>query len=172
MRLVRHLMALCAALVLAGCNISFDVPVESETTVRGGGLFAGLLGNAFGDFANLDLSSSQEFRNQGVGKNDVKSVQLTELTLSIVEPASGNFDFISRISFFVEAEGLEKKRVAVADPVAKGLTRIELSLDDVELAPYITAPSMSLTTDANARAPEQDTKIQAKAVFSVVPKIL
>jgi hypothetical protein len=160
-----------AGLVLAGCNPTFDVKVESESTIRSGTILQNILGDAFGSFVNMDLSQSSDFKNTGVGKEDVERVRLRKLTLTITAPESADFDFLSSIRFFVESGELPRVRVADKGQVARGVRVVELDVVDAELQPYVTAPRMSLTTEANARAPTRDTVVKAEAVFAVTPKI-
>lgn len=172
MRPFARTLAAVFLVALAGCGpLRFDVEVEADTTIESGGLLGGLLSTPFAGFASFDITSSQEFRNQGVSRDQVESVRLTALELSVREPAGATFDFLDGIEFFVEAEGLERRRVASLSPVARGQTALVLELDDVELAPYVAAPSLSLTARAQGRPPAQDTKVHARAVFEVVPRL-
>lgn len=159
--------------LLAGCGpLTFEVPVESETTVESGGLVGQLLElGSFAGFKGMDLSSSQEFRNQGIDKQHIDSVRMKSFRLEIVDPANAAFGFLDSIEFHVESEGLEPKRVAHLLEVPKDATAIDLALDDVDLAPYVTAESMSLTTKVTGRPPTKDTRIHAKVVFDVGAKL-
>lgn len=160
--------------LVVGCGTpAFDVPVSSETTIKGAGL-VGQLVDAFGPFAGftaMDLTDTREFKNQGIDRNQVESVRLKSLRLSATEPSGADFDFLSSLAFHVEADGLPKRRVASLSPIPRDAGVLELALDDVELAPYVAAPSMSLTTEASGNPPARDTKVKAEAVFRVVPKI-
>lgn len=170
---MRHLSRLApiALLILTGCGATFDVDVESTTTIKSGGLFQNFLSNTFGDFTSIDLSQSQGFKNAGVEKDQVDSVRLSEAVLTIETPADATFEFLDAISFFVEAEGAPKKRLAFKENIPNDAKTVVLDLDDLELAPYVTAPSMKVTTEATAHAPQRDTTIKAKLVFAVDPRI-
>lgn len=169
---MRHLFRIAPiALVLAGCGATFDVEVESTATIRSGGLFQNFLSNTFGDFTSLDLSQSQSFQNAGVEKDQIDSVRLSEAVLVIDTPADGTFEFLDAISFFVEAEGAPKKRLAFKQNIPNDAKTVSLEIDDLELAPYVTAPSMKVTTEATAHAPQRDTTIKATLVFAVDPRL-
>lgn len=171
--LVRLFPVLAAALLAApGCHATFDVKVSSKSTVPGGGLFQTLLPNGFGDFTSLDLSQTSDFKNAGVAKGDVESVKLTALKLTVAAPPDGTLEFIDDISFFVEADGLPRVKVAEAHGIPNDAKTVALTMTGVEIAAYVTAPKLSLTTEATAHAPKSDTQLQADAVFTVDPKIL
>jgi len=160
-----------AVLAAAGCGATFDVTQKSSTTVPGGGLLQNLASGAFGDFTSLDLSSSQEFKNQGVSKDQVDSVKIKRFSLAVTSPPDGTLEFLDRIAFSVTADGQTTRRVAHKDSIPDAARTVDLDLDGVELAPYVTAPKMSLTTDSTAHAPSRDTVLEATVVFTVEPNI-
>ncbi len=176
MRSPLPVLALAAlALGATACSPSFDVHVSSKTTVQGSAL--GQLSQffppgAFAGFAGMDLSQTSDFKNAGISKDQVSSVKLKSLTLKIVSPSGATFDWLNSIKFNVTTDGQPTKEVAKDTSVSHSASSLSLAVDDVELAPYVTAPRMSLTTDANAVQPSEDTQIEADAVFTVVPKIL
>jgi hypothetical protein len=165
--------ALLCVLALSACNptIDFDVPIEAETTISGGGLVPELLGAiGFGEFANLDLSNTQEFENNDVRKEQVKVARIKELTLTIVS-GDESFDFLESLSFSVEAPDLQKQRVA-SKTVPDGVTSFSCDLDDVDVAPYVRAPSMAITTDVDGQQPSSDTTIRVNLLFGVTAEVL
>lgn len=164
-----------ATFALAGCGdlVTFDVKIAGSSKVDGspfGALFSVFpLASSFNSF---DLSQTQDFKNQGVAKGDVKSVKLGTLTLRIASPSGQDFGFLDELEFFAEAEGLAKKRVAHKSGIAQlGLKApnpvLTLDLDDAELEPYVSAAKMSITTTVKGRQPNQDTTLEVAAVFKV-----
>jgi hypothetical protein len=171
-RFVRLLVPVVAALVMgAGCGVSFPVNIDAKSTIPGGGLFSQIVPNQFADFTSLDLSQSQDFKNAGVAKDHVDSAKLTSVTLSIVSPAGGTFEWLDDVAFFVETDGQPKKQIAHKTGIPNDATKVSLDVDGVELAPYIRADKMSITTSATAHAPREDTKIDAALVFDVDPRV-
>lgn len=161
---------LAGVLAVSGCGVTFDVEVESSTTIKSGGLFQNLVADAFGDLAKLDLSNTQAFKNAGVGKDDVDSVKLTSLKLQVESPEDATLEFIDAIEFFVAADGEPKRLLASKKSIPNDATSVMLDVEEVELAPYVTAPSMQVTTKTKAHAPKKDTTIKATLVFAVDPK--
>lgn len=144
---------------------NIDVDAGGKVTVPAGTIVDKLLSGAL-HFAGFDkIDFSQDFANQGVTKDQVDSVRLTSLTLSI--ESGSNFDFLQSISFSVEADGEPATEIARIDAVPKGVKTIELDVSDAELKPFVVAPSMRITGKAEGSRPDEETTIAASAVFDV-----
>ena len=159
------------ALFLMTCGDldTFEVRKKSSTTLEKRSLLEDLIGDiSFGELASFDLSESSELANQGVEKNQIDAVHLTSLSLQITAPPNGqDFTFLQSIEFYVEAPGVERRLIASGADFAAGATRVDLDVEDVDLAPYATAESMQVTTEATGSRPENDTTIEATLVLSV-----
>ena len=162
------------AVMSSGCRptIYFETTAKGSTQVQGSPLGA-VLGQfpAISQFDNFDLSQTQDFQNQGVTKNDVSSVKIKEFNLQITNPNNEDFSWLNSISFTVSANG-QSAAVASKNNVNQlGLTapnpQFDLDVPDVELQPYVTAASMSITGNANGTSPPQDTTVQAVVRFGV-----
>jgi hypothetical protein len=156
-----------AALVACGGLTRVSTTQSATATIPGGSLLDLLTGDiGFGNLGNFDITQSQEFKNQGVKREQINSVKLRTLTLTITAPATGqDFTFLNSLAFFVEAPGQEKKEVAHGGPFAVGAKEVSLTVLDVELAPYATAASMTFTTVANGKKPASTTTIEAKVTL-------
>lgn len=144
---------------------SFSTTVEAQTEIEGGGLLEQLAGDmGFDRFIAFDVTANEQFANQGVERHQIDSVRLTALRLSA---SIGDFTFLDRLEFFVEAEGQERVRIAHGGPFPEGQSAIELELDDVDLAPYAAAPAMDLKTVVQGRRPDQDITIDAGVDFLI-----
>lgn len=173
-RVLRALLPLAALATCTGCGslTHIDVNAGGKVTVQAGTVVDKLLAGPL-DFTGFDkIDFTQDFANQGVGKNDVDSVRLKSLTLSIDAPADGNFDFLQSISFAIEADGAAKADLAHLDAVPKGKNALTLDIPSTELKPYVVAPSMTITGTAKGSLPDQETTISAAAVFDVDVNIL
>jgi hypothetical protein len=155
----------------AGCHPSFDVTVTGQTTVMASPIPVSLIPLNFAGFGGIDLSQTQDFRNQGITKSEIQSVKLVSVKLDISSPSGANFDFLTSVSFDVSADGEPQAEVASLASVPRGATELNLTVENVELAPYVTAPSMSVTSNAQGELPDQNTTITATMVFDVEPKI-
>jgi hypothetical protein len=164
-------MAIVAVLALWTCDSldNIDVEVAAQAQIARGSVLDQLAGQlAFIGFDGFDVSQSQEFKNSGYSKDQIDSVHIQRFTLSIREPAGSNFDFLSSIRFYAEADGLPRVLVAEMPAVPRGVGRLDLTVEgEVELMPYVVAPSMTLTTEATGTRPAQDTTIDATTSFDV-----
>ena len=97
-------------------------------------------------------------------RHQIDSVRITALRMAT---SAGDFTFLDRLEFYVQAEGQPKLRVAHGGPFLEGQATIELSLDDVDLAPYASAPSMDLTTEVQGRRPDEDITVTAGVDFLI-----
>lgn len=168
MRAGRAMLAV-AALCLGCSDIdNVDVEAEGQTTVQKGTVIDQLVGDiAFLGFDGFDISQSQEFANAGYTKDQIDSVHVTLFTLTITAPEAGSFDFIQRVSFFAESDGLERVLIASLDPVPAGSNVLDLALADVDLRDYAAAESMTITTEVTGVRPDADTTIAARVVLDV-----
>lgn len=165
-RVVLALLPLAVALSACGSDglDTFHIQETSTAQIAKGTLVEQLVGSfGFGDaFLHMDITSNEKLKNRGVKRSQIDSVRLESLKLQITAPASGQtFDFLDKIAFYVEAEGVARKRIAVLDPVPDGVTTLSLSIDSLELAPYVAAPEMALTTEATGKRPANDTTVKA-----------
>lgn len=164
--------ALAAALLaMATCSglDNIDVEATGEAVIPERTVLDELLGNvAFAGFGNFDISQTQEFQNQGYTKDQIDSVRIVQLTLEIADPAGASFDFLDSVRFSVEADGLPAIEIAYLDSVPAGSNELALEVaSDVDLRPYVVAPSMQITNDATGRRPAQETTVRATAIFDV-----
>ncbi len=170
------LLVLFAALLLPACGANvLTTSVKGQGTVQGdpthilGALnaFPGLSG-----FSSIDFNQDQEFKNQGVKKENVVSVKITALRLNILSPSSGDFRFLDSLEFSAKAGGSEaviggKTGIAQEQPSRT----LILDVRDVELQPYVTAPSMTVTTSGKGRYPAQETTLEAQLDLRVEWKL-
>jgi hypothetical protein len=168
------LPGLCLAALTACSGITFPVEVKGDTTLPGDpSPLPGLLDAfpAIGNFTHLDFDNAQEFKNQGVTKDQVESVKVQSIRLTIVSPDDQDYAFLDTLEVYAQAG---ERQVLVAERSgihALGLKAphpvLELQVKDVELAPYVTAPSMSLSVRGKGRLPAQDTRLEATVRLQV-----
>ena len=170
MRTLRSLLLiLCGWPLASGCGklTTFSIQEKADATVPGGGI-ASLLVSAlpFSGFANLDLTQNDTLKNQGVKKNQIDSVKLTKATLSVTSPSGQTLDFISSLKFIAETSGVANAQVAHGDSFGN-VTSADLTPDGAELKPYVTADSMTISTDASGTPPPDQTTLHAELSFDV-----
>ncbi|QSQ19997.1 hypothetical protein JY651_32580 [Pyxidicoccus parkwayensis] len=178
MRLAPLLAA--AGLGLAACApSSFTTVLKGESTVPAGppGVVTEL--NAFpsiSSFAGLDFDQNQDFKNQDVSKADVTSAKVTALTLRVLSPSDQDFAFLDSVEFFARA-GDRETRIAQAQNVSRLNLKppnptLTLDVDDVELQPFVSAPTMSIIVRGRGRMPDREVRLQAVVSIEVEDGLL
>lgn len=154
-----------AALCTCGTLDRFDVGTSASADIPKATLLDELLGAvAFPGFDEIDFS--QDIANQGVTEDQIDSVVLGGFTIHTDAGSGATLDFIESASFFAEAEGLPRVLVATSSDFA-GKTSVDLDLVDVELKPYVVAPSMTLSAEVKGKKPQQDTTVTADVTLTV-----
>ncbi|MCP3139073.1 hypothetical protein [Pyxidicoccus xibeiensis] len=173
MRLASILAA--AGLALTACApSSFITEVKGESTVPAGPAGVTTPLNAFpaiSSFAGMDFDQNQDFKNRGVAKADVTSVKARTLTLKVLSPNNQDFGFLSSVEFFARA-GDREVRIGGRQDISRldlGSTNPVLSLDveDVELQPFVSAPTMSIIVRGRGDMPEREVRLQAVVALEV-----
>ena len=168
-RVIRNTVAVVSMLGLTMCqNINnIDVSVGGKADVPAATLLTKLLGAVnFGGFDKVDFT--ENFKNQGVTKDDVDAVHMKTMTLIVEAPASGNFDFIQSVHFFVKADGLDQVEIAGMDAIPKGKRELDLVVHgDVDLKAYVVAPSMQIVSKVEGSLPDEMTTVAAAVVLDV-----
>jgi hypothetical protein len=164
-----------ACLSLIACSpASFTTELKGETTVPAGPPGVTTLLNAFpaiGSFAGLNFNENQDFKNQGVAKDQVSSVSPKSIELRLVAPDDADFGFLDTLEFFAKAGDQEKRFARKRDIAQLGLRApnpvLKMDVEDVELQPFIAAPSMSIIVRGKGRMPEQEVRLQAIVLLNV-----
>jgi hypothetical protein len=167
----RRILAAAALLGLSTCTIEIHPGVDGSATVPQATIVDQLLQNlAFVGLDQIDLTN--EFQNQGVTKDEVSSVSISKMTISVTSPQGATLDFMKSLSFSASADGEPDVEIAHLDSIPSGATKIDLDIDPgVELAPYVVAPSMTLTAHVTGSSPSQDTTLAAHVDFNVAANL-
>jgi hypothetical protein len=166
---MRRLLLVCAVAPL-GCGlVQFDVPVEGDSQVPGcTGLTCVLAQLGFSSFSSLDLSQSQQWQNNQANKDKVSSATLTAATLDVTVPDGGDLSFLQGLQFFVAAPDAGTALIAEGHSFPQGQSHVDLiAHPEVELAPYVKASTMTITSNVTGQQPSQNTTVHAKVNFHV-----
>ena len=171
MRATRVAIALLVVAVTLTCSGADNLEVGSSgrAVIPAGSVIEQLLGDLeFAGFDSIEISQSEEFRNQGYTEDQIDSVRVVSMTLTIAAPDGGTFEFLDSIAFTVEAAGLPPLEIARLDPVPADASVLELEVDsDAELRPYAVADVMTVTSTAVGRRPGDDTTVDAELLLDV-----
>ena len=166
-------LPVCALFALVACAPpSFEVELKGEAVVPAGD--GGTPLDAFpaiGSFTNLDFNQNQDFQNQGITKEQVTSARLVSFQLKVLAPADQDFTFLDSLECYARAKDQER-RVAFKQNIASLPLKtpspvLSLDLEDAELQPFITAPSVSLLVRGKGRMPSSEVRLQADVKLEV-----
>jgi hypothetical protein len=168
---LRRIFSAAALLGLSACSIEIHPSVDGSATVPQATIVDQILQNlAFAGLDQIDLTN--EFQNQGVTKDEVSSVVLSKMTISVTSPQGATLDFMKSLSFSASADGQPDVEIAHVDSIPAGTTTLDLDVDPgVELAPYVVAPSMTLTAHVTGSSPAQDTNLAAHVELAVAANL-
>ncbi len=167
--MLRRALPLLLVLPAAGCSrlLTIEVQGESSATIEGGSILEQLVGDlGFAGFLSMDITEEEELQNQGVEPGDLVRVELTALSLEVVE-GDPDLRFIERLLVSAEAPDLPTIAVAGADTFPEGEPRVALDVLGVDLVDYATSAEMTLRTDAEARRPDETSRLVARYTLEV-----
>ncbi len=122
----------------------------------------------------ITTNAESTFSANGTNPDLIEEIKLTELVLTVVDPASGDFGFLKEITIYIDADGLSEVEIASSGQVSPSAgAELSLTTTDVDLKEYLKKDSFSLrisvTTD---EAITEDHDIRIDANFFVDAKIL
>lgn len=152
----------------------FVLPIEesAEATVPAADPLTGSLVELVGDlgfaqFAEMEISESEELKNQGVAPGDITTVTLVSFDLEVASPEGGDLSFLSSVDVYVNAAEEEQLLIASLDNFPEGEPAVTFELEAVELAPYVLSDSMSISTDVVGTLPDEETVVVARFALDV-----
>lgn len=119
----------------------------------------------FGDFVSMDLTASQEIRNQGVEPGDIREARL--VTFELRAPEGADLAFLDRMELFVEGPDLPRQRVAHQADFPEGQRVVAFEVEPVDLTDYVVSEALTLTTEVEGRRPDRAVDIEAAFAVDV-----
>ncbi len=153
-----------------GISVKFKMNYDVEFTIESGNVL-NLPLNFF--TPEVTTNSEAEFEANDTRKDKIEEIKMLKLDLTLTAPDGANFDFLKSIYLYIEADGLDEKRIAFKENIADGLTFIEMNIDDVELAEYIKQDAFSLRAETvQDKNLNQDIDVLSEMQFQVKAKAL
>ena len=179
----RHLLIIAVlAVITASCNLfnkldeltKFDLPYNSSVNIEASVNLPIPAGQVLTiPTPPITTNSEKQFEVNKTAKNLIEEIKLKEMTLKVKTPENGNFDFMKSIKLYISAEDLDDTLIASANDIPKGSKEISLTVEDVDLTPYITGNEISFkVTTVTGEIVTQDMQIDIHSVFHVDAKIL
>ncbi|HWV39412.1 MAG TPA: hypothetical protein VN033_13165 [Vulgatibacter sp.] len=169
------LAALVLPFAIASCGLaSFDVPVKGTIDFKAedpdtfipvtDAELEGEIGEIPANLQALDITKQKKFEDSGMSINDVKSLELIALRLKV--QGDGTLDFLGKIAFYIEREGLERVEIASGE-IKPGDTAITLDTVEKNLIDYAKGTmKLSAIVDRPTHV-VSDTKVDVNATFHV-----
>ncbi|MBD90628.1 MAG: hypothetical protein CL940_09840 [Deltaproteobacteria bacterium] len=149
---------------------NFDVTIEEMTSVPGATPVEILLDSfpVVDGLANFDISNSSEFQNGQYSPDDVGSVRLKRLTMSVVSPDGQDLSFFGDVVFLLSTDGLPTIEVATASEFPEGVSSVNFDTSGADIKEYVLAKEGSFTVEvSDTKRPPQETALKITAVFEV-----
>lgn len=128
--------------------------------------------------AAIDLGGEAVLREEGIEPDDVDSAHLRSIHVQVTAGTSLE-RWLDAVTVRLSAPGLPEVAVARREGIGdlpEGTMEVDLQVDrDVDLKPYLTAPSTVLGVDGTGTAPPVDTTVLVTATVRVdvsVPGLL
>lgn len=112
----------------------------------------------------VDITKQKKFEDSGINIDDVKSVELIGLRLKGLEDKP--LDFIGKVAFYVEAEGIEKVKIASGE-IPEGATLVRLDTESTNLTKYAKTKMKIWAVMDRVKPVDTDTRMEVKATFHV-----
>ncbi|SDY17639.1 hypothetical protein [Hymenobacter psychrophilus] len=119
---------------------------------------------------SVSSSSKSTYANNGTTADYVQDVTLDNLTLTITNPASQNFNFLKRIEIYIstDANSPDQFLLASLDQVPANVSTISLTPSSQKLDLFLSRDSYTLTTKVQLNSLlTQDVTIRADERFKV-----
>lgn len=168
---MKRLICISALFLLAtsGCKklnelLTFEISNSETFKIPA----SGLVGVPIISPVPVTVHSEESFENNKTNANLVKDVRLKKLSLTIIDPASENFNFLKSIRIFIGTDQNDKVLLASLDDVPTGVSTIELISNNSKLDKYIKASSYTLYTEISIRSSiAKELTVRADSKFKV-----
>ena len=116
----------------------------------------------------VTMNSQESFENNNTNANLVKDVSLKKLTLTIIDPATENFNFLKSITIYIGTDQNDRVPLASLDNVPTGVAIIDLISHNSKLDKFIKASSYTLYTEVTLRSNvTKELTVRADSKFKV-----
>lgn len=113
------------------------------------------------ELVSLDGVGQDALDEAGVAEGDLSQLRLLGLSFALVDPTEDNdLDFLESVEVWLSADGLDDVLIASKDPLPGDVTEVSLDVTDLDLAPYIVAEGLAVSTFATGRLPLEDTVVR------------
>ena len=167
---------LLSALLITSCKTldkltTFELKYEESFTVP-----ATTVVNIPLDILTPDIATNSEstFSSNDTRKDLIEEINLTNLTLTVIDPAGKSLKFLKTIEIYISADGLSEVLIAEKQDIPETVgSTLDLDVTNADLAEYIKQDAYSLRVKVvTDEAITEAVEIRYNATFLVNAKIL
>lgn len=116
----------------------------------------------------VETNSTQYLKDYNTSPQKIVDVKLSKLTIKILQPPGGNFNFISAMSAYLSAPGLPEVLVASDADIPKGVDSLSLSCSGADLRNYFLSDTMYVRLVGHFNnVPPPNTSMRIHSVFAL-----
>jgi ABC-type Fe3+-hydroxamate transport system substrate-binding protein len=176
--LKQSILSLFIFVLTSGCNLKEKLEEITTFNITNRANFSVPSSSPLGDLLNLNTpniesSSQQSFENNNTRADLVKEVRLTDLTLTITDPADEDFSFLQEMRIYISNESagetLLAEKTDIPDNIGNTLT---LDATGEQLDAYIKESSYDLRYELVTDETNPSMDMQAEMVFQVRADVL
>ena len=126
-------------------NDTFPVPVISTT------------GDMDLSIKLINTNISKILDDNGVSSDHFKNAYIKSINLQMLDTTTQftplDFDFISKMKIYIQADGKPKKLIAQKDPIPSATDNFTLDMENIDLVSYFDKSNVQLTFSATVVSP-------------------
>lgn len=122
---------------------------------------------------DVETNASSTFENNNTRADLIEEIRLDECELSILNPASANFDFLKTIRIYIEAEDLPEVLIAEREDMPNGQGQeVVLNATGADLTEYLQKSSFNLRVQViTDEVPNSDIDVNVRCLFFVDARV-
>lgn len=159
-----------APLLTAGCGdmmITRRIDAGIQITVLAAEGLGPLESKVLTEIPAVVVDLGDQLAEEGINREDIGEARIEDLLIEATDPEGADLSFLSAVSVTFEADGLDPLVVASAESFPEGEALIVPDLADEDLAPYLMAPTLTLTPVFDGHPPEETTTVEMPFTFKV-----
>lgn len=118
---------------------------------------------------NIQTSTAQEFEQNGVSINTLKSAKLKSLVLTIETPEGANFNNISNAQLYLKSDQQPLTLIANVDNIPEDKNTLDVGVNDVNLMDFLKGDHFNFVARAVTKeGVTEEMIINAKMVLGII----
>ena len=100
----------------------------------------------------VQLDAETHVQSVGAELEDIKSIKINTVSVSIQSGATGDFTPFERIKLTLAADGLPEQLIAEKEILTEGATLLHFDIEDVELVDYLKLDEVTVRFEVDTNA--------------------